>query len=130
MFTMSRIALERAAQDLIPKPFGMFADRWSQQRLTAVRVIAKPPMFILEALHPDGWYPQGSAKVEYWALQEAQILCCGDGRHYRILEADSGRIVALVDPSSCRIAPRQEASPTALQTPCEAAQPLSEARGT
>lgn len=86
-------------------------------------------MFILEALHPDGWQQQGTAQVEYWALQEAQILCCGDGRHYRILEADSGRIVALVDPSSCRIAPRQDDSSTALRDARETEQMLVEARG-
>jgi len=91
--------------------------------------MAIPLMFILEALHPDGWRQQGSAKVEYWALQEAQILCCDGGHHYRILEAESGRVVALVDPSSCRIAPRQESSPPARQPQPKAEHQLSGARG-
>ncbi|MEB3199893.1 MAG: hypothetical protein VKK62_05130 [Synechococcaceae cyanobacterium] len=58
---------------------------------------------MIEALHPDGWRDQGQAKVEYWAYQEAQTRCCSDGRHYRIVEEPSRRIVALVDPSSCRM---------------------------
>lgn len=60
-------------------------------------------MFVIEALHPDGWRVQGRAKVEYWAYQEAQTRCCSDGRNYRILEADSARIVALINTSSCRL---------------------------
>lgn len=61
-----------------------------------------PPglMYVIEALHPDGWRQQGRAQVEYWAYQEAQIRCCSDGRHYRILNGDSGRIVALVNTRS------------------------------
>jgi len=61
-------------------------------------------MFIIEALHPDGWRSQGSARIEYWACQEAQMRCCSDGRNYRIVDAGSNRIVALIDTSSCRIA--------------------------
>lgn len=60
-------------------------------------------MFIIEALHPDGWRQQGTAKVEYWACQEAQARCCSDGRNYRIIHEDSQRVVALVDTSSCRV---------------------------
>jgi hypothetical protein len=60
-------------------------------------------MFIIEALHPDGWRQQGRATVEYWAYQEAQARCCSDGRNYRIVDEDSNRIIALVDTSSCRL---------------------------
>lgn len=62
-------------------------------------------MFLIEALHPDGWRPQGRAEVEYWAYQEAQARCCSDGRNYRILHEATRQIVALVDTSSCRTAP-------------------------
>lgn len=61
-------------------------------------------MFSIEALHPDGWRNQGNCKLEYWACQEAQIRCCSDGRNYRVVEADTARIVAMIDPSSCRAA--------------------------
>lgn len=61
-------------------------------------------MFIIEALHPDGWREQGSAKVEYWAYQEAQTRCCSDGRNYRLIDARSNEIIALIDISSCRLA--------------------------
>ena len=60
-------------------------------------------MYAIEALHPDGWKEQGRSKVEYWAYQEAQIRSCSDGRHYRILQQDSGRIVGMVNPQSCRM---------------------------
>ncbi|MCP9926364.1 hypothetical protein KBY90_00565 [Cyanobium sp. CH-040] len=59
-------------------------------------------MFVIEALHPDGWRPQGRAKLEYWAYQEAQMRCCSDGRNYRILKEDANEIVALINTSSCR----------------------------
>ncbi|MEB3332560.1 MAG: hypothetical protein VKI83_08720 [Synechococcaceae cyanobacterium] len=62
-------------------------------------------MFIIEALHPDGWRRQGRANVEYWACQEAQMRCCSDGRNYRIVNEDTNQIVALVDTSCCRTAP-------------------------
>jgi hypothetical protein len=60
-------------------------------------------MFVIEALHPDGWREQGRASVEYWAYQEAQMRCCSDGRNYRIRRQDTERVVALVDTSSCRV---------------------------
>lgn len=60
-------------------------------------------MFILEALHPDGWRYRGAHAVEYWAYQEAQARCCSDGRNYRIVEQGSDRIIALIDTSSCRL---------------------------
>jgi hypothetical protein len=60
-------------------------------------------MFVIEALHPDGWREQGRASVEYWASQEAQMRCCSDGRNYRIRRQDTERVVALVDTSSCRV---------------------------
>lgn len=59
-------------------------------------------MFIIESRHPDGWHQQGTASVEYWACQEAQLKCCADGLPYRIRNAETEQIVALVDPSSCR----------------------------
>ena len=59
-------------------------------------------MFVIEALHPDGWRRQGRHDVEYWAYQEAQTRCCSDGRNYRILNGASGQLVALIHPSSCR----------------------------
>lgn len=61
-----------------------------------------PAMFVIEALHPDGWRRQGRTKVEYWAYQEAQTRCCSDGRTYRILDEDTQRIMAMVNTSSCR----------------------------
>jgi hypothetical protein len=60
-------------------------------------------MYVIEALHPEGWRRQGRAQVEYWAYQEAQARCCSDGRNYRILNEDSGQIVALVNTSSCKV---------------------------
>ena len=60
-------------------------------------------MFVIEALHPDGWREQGRASVEYWAYQEAQMRCCSDGRNYRIRRQGTERVVALVDTSSCRV---------------------------
>lgn len=59
-------------------------------------------MFIIESLHPDGWHQQGTAKVEYWACQEAQLKCCAEGHSYRIRNGETHQVVALVDPSSCR----------------------------
>ena len=59
-------------------------------------------MFVIEALHPDGWRRQGRTQVEYWAHQEAQARCCSDGRNYRILDEATQQIVAFVDTSSCR----------------------------
>lgn len=59
-------------------------------------------MYLIEALHPDGWRLQGKARLEYWAYREAQVRCCSDGRAYRILEEKNRQLVALVDSSSCR----------------------------
>lgn len=59
-------------------------------------------MFSIEALHPDGWRCQGHSTLEYWATQEAQIRCCSDGRHYRIMNEATGAIAAMVPSSSCR----------------------------
>jgi hypothetical protein len=59
-------------------------------------------MFVIEALHPDGWRQQGRTHQEYWAYQEAQARCCSDGRNYRIVEEGSRRIVAFIDSSACR----------------------------
>lgn len=62
-------------------------------------------MFVIEALHPDGWRLQGTARLEYWACQEAQMRCCSDGRNYRIRDEQTNQIIALVNTSSCRLAP-------------------------
>lgn len=59
-------------------------------------------MYVIEALHPDGWRMQGRCNVEYWAYQEARIRCCSDGRNYRILQQETGQLVTLVDVNSCR----------------------------
>ena len=71
-------------------------------------------MFLIEALHPDGWRQQGRARLEYWAYQEAQTRCCSDGRNYRIVDESNGCIVALLDSSICRIPVDREASPARL----------------
>lgn len=60
-------------------------------------------MYAIQALHPDGWKQQGRSEVEYWAYQEAQIRCCSDGRHYRIVQEDSGQIVGWANPQACRM---------------------------
>ena len=60
-------------------------------------------MFVIQALHPDGWADQGTAQLEYWAYQEAQMRCCSDGRTYRILSGEDQSIVALITTSSCRL---------------------------
>ena len=60
-------------------------------------------MFLIQALHPDGWIDQGTAQLEYWAYQEAQMRCCSDGRTYRILTADERQIAAMITTSGCRI---------------------------
>jgi hypothetical protein len=60
-------------------------------------------MFVIQVLHPHGWTDQGTAQLEYWACQEAQMRCCSDGRAYRILSGEDQSIVALISPSSCRL---------------------------
>jgi hypothetical protein len=60
-------------------------------------------MFLIQALHPDGWMDQGTAELEYWAYQEAQMRCCSDGRTDRIRSGDKQRIVAMITTSSCRL---------------------------
>lgn len=70
-------------------------------------------MFVIQALHPDGWIDQGTAQLEYWAHQEAQVRCCSDGRAYRIIKADDQRIVSMVSTSSCR--PDQKRVPAAIR---------------
>jgi len=59
-------------------------------------------MYVIQALHPDGWREQGRCALEYWAYLEAQTRCCSDGRHYRIVDENSKEVVSTVDPSSCR----------------------------
>lgn len=59
-------------------------------------------MYVIEALHSDGWRVQGTAQVEYWAYLEAQTRSCSDGRAYRILEQGSQMIVCFVDSTSCK----------------------------
>ncbi|MCS5694071.1 hypothetical protein NZK33_19110 [Cyanobium sp. FGCU-6] len=60
-------------------------------------------MFVIQALHSAGWVDQGTAQLEYWAQQEAQMRCCSDGRTYRILSGDDRQLVALITTSGCRI---------------------------
>jgi hypothetical protein len=60
-------------------------------------------MFLIQALHPDGWIDQGTARLEYWASQEAQRRCCSDGRTYRILSGEDRSIVGMFTTSSCRM---------------------------
>lgn len=60
-------------------------------------------MFVIQALHPEGWMDQGTAQLEYWACQEAQMRCCSDGRTYRILSGGDRQIAALITTSGCRI---------------------------
>jgi hypothetical protein len=38
-------------------------------------------MYVIQALHSDGWREQGRFAEEYWAYLEAQTRCCSDGRH-------------------------------------------------
>ena len=59
-------------------------------------------MYVIEALHSDGWRIQGRVEMEYWAQLEAQTRCCSDGLVHRIREQQSGRIVCSVDHSSCK----------------------------
>lgn len=75
-----------------------FRDCW-----TVCSVAFPDNMYIIQALHPDGWRGQGTAQLEYWAYQEAQARCCSDGRNYRIIESGTNQVVALIDTSSCRV---------------------------
>jgi hypothetical protein len=59
-------------------------------------------MYVIQALHSDGWREQGRFAVEYWAYLEAQTRCCSDGRHYRIVDEESMQVVTKVESSSCR----------------------------
>lgn len=59
-------------------------------------------MFTIECLHPDGWRKQGQSTLEYWANQEAQVRCCSDGRHYRVIEEATGAVMSWVDSSCCQ----------------------------
>jgi hypothetical protein len=59
-------------------------------------------MYVIEALHPDGWRRQGRTHQEFWAHQEAQARCCSDGRNYRIVHEQTRQIVAFIAPSACR----------------------------
>ncbi|MBM5801109.1 MAG: hypothetical protein FJ077_09830 [Cyanobacteria bacterium K_DeepCast_35m_m2_023] len=59
-------------------------------------------MYVIQALHSDGWREQERFALEYWAYLEAQTRCCSDGRHYRIVDDSSDRVVTTVDTNSCR----------------------------
>jgi hypothetical protein len=72
-------------------------------------------MYVIEALHPDGWRRQGVARLEYWACQEAQVRCCSDGRHYRICDLETEGLVALINPSSCRTSGERSAPPASAR---------------
>lgn len=67
-------------------------------------------MFVIEALHPDGWRERGSFQLEYWAHQEAQMRCCSDGRNYRILREPGRELVTLIHTSSCRLPAQSRAA--------------------
>ena len=70
--------------------------------LTWSIVKALVTMFVLEALHSDGWRQQGRSAAEYWAYQEAQVRCCSDHRNYRIVNEQTREIVSLIAPTSCK----------------------------
>lgn len=76
-------------------------------------------MYIIESLHPDGWREQGSARIEYWAYQEAQARCCSDGRNTRIIEPLTRQIIALIDTSSCRLNPARASDLPLCREPSE-----------
>jgi len=71
---------------------------WKQVRPIDPRIA----MYVIQALHSDGWREQGRFAVEYWAYLEAQTRCCSDGRHYRIVEDSSKQVITTVDTTSCR----------------------------
>ena len=71
---------------------------WKQVRPIDPRIA----MYVIQALHSDGWREQGRCAVEYWAYLEAQTRCCSDGRHYRIVEDSSKQVITTVDTTSCR----------------------------
>jgi len=71
---------------------------WKQVRPIDPRIA----MYVIQALHSDGWREQGRFAVEYWAYLEAQTRCCSDGRHYRIVEESSKQVITTVDTTSCR----------------------------
>lgn len=90
-------------QSLIPKLIGSFRAVLSVAAwVGGDTAIFWFTMFVIEALHPDGWRCQGRHEAEYWAYQEAQARCCSDGRNYRILNGATGQLVALINTSSCR----------------------------
>ena len=60
-------------------------------------------MFLIQALHPDGWMDRGTARQKSWACQEAQMRCCSDGRTYRILTIEDQQIVAMITSSNCSL---------------------------
>lgn len=59
-------------------------------------------MFLIQALHSDGWRSQGTFRLEYWACLEAQTRSCSDGRTYRIVNQDNQAVVCMLDNSSCK----------------------------
>ena len=59
-------------------------------------------MYIVEALEPEGWVVKHQHSLEYWAIRDAQARCCTEGIRYRIREARSNQITAVVDTSSCK----------------------------
>ena len=59
-------------------------------------------MYIVEAFDPEGWVVKHQHPLEYWAIRDAQGRCCAEGIRYRIREARSNQITAVVDTSSCK----------------------------
>jgi hypothetical protein len=73
-------------------------------------------MFMIQALLPDGWMDQGTASLEYWAYQEAQIRCCSSGRSFRIISCEDQTILAIITTSSCRLDQRRLGVQTEVRT--------------
>lgn len=107
-------ALEiNATGSMIPKHFFSFAVLIAECGLRESNHQPSSTMFIIEALHPDGWRERGRFRLEYWAHQEAQVRCCSDGRNYRILQEPGRELVALIHTSSCRLPVRPSPEPAA-----------------
>lgn len=58
-------------------------------------------MFIIEALHPEGWVYTAAFELEYWAIQNAEQRSRSDGRHYRILNGTTQQVMCVLDSGTC-----------------------------
>ena len=97
---------------MIPKAFKEWMPSNRLRRLDGLRSESLT-MFIIECLHPDGWRQKGRTAQEYWAYQEAQVRSCSDGRTYRIIDARSHLVVAMVSGSQSK---KKQASGSLLLT--------------